>query len=81
MNGDESVTISSINFECQDITTQTTSSSTTTTDDNCQQGIDTEDLLIGLLTVLLTLAITGWVCTCVILKKKGTVNINETKTG
>ena len=36
--------------------------------------------LVGLFTVLLTLAIIGWVCTCVILKKKGTVNINKTKT-
>ena len=36
--------------------------------------------LVGLLTVLLTLAIIGWVYTCVILKKKGTVNLNKTKT-
>ena len=36
--------------------------------------------LVGLLMVLLTLALFGWVWTCVILKKKGTVNINKSKT-
>ena len=34
----------------------------------------------GVLTVLLILAIIGWVCTYVILKKKGAVNINKTYT-
>ena len=33
---------------------------------------------VGLLAVLLILAIIGWVCTCVILKKKATMNINKT---
>lgn len=33
---------------------------------------------VGLLSVLLTLAIIGWVCTCVILRKKGTMNVDKT---
>lgn len=33
---------------------------------------------VGLLSVLLILAIIGWVCTCVILKKKDTMNIDKT---
>ena len=33
---------------------------------------------VGLLAVLLMLAIIGWVCTCMILKKKTTMNINKT---
>ena len=37
-------------------------------------------VLVGLLTVLLTLAIIGWMRTCVILKKKGAANTNKTKT-
>lgn len=33
---------------------------------------------VGLLSVLLILAIIGWVCTCVILRKKGTMNMDKT---
>ena len=66
----------------------TTSSICTATSTSCQQSCTSSatdvqaalGALVGLLMVLLTLALFGWVWTCVILKKKGTVNINKSKT-
>ena len=77
-------------------TTNTNGCEPSTPSNTCPQGTGTTEFqstttatpmqlcscsaLVGLLTVLLTLAIIGWVCTCVILKKKGAVNFNKTKT-
>ena len=74
------------NFECQDNITGTTSSSTSSSPLTTEARSGESDTftvvalgaLVGLLTVLLTLAIIGWVCTFMILKKKGTANINKT---
>ena len=82
-------------FKCDNITIENTScstpSSTTTSSTQCSDSTTTAaddsvevksslGALVGLLTVLLTLAIIGWVCTCVILMKKRTANIDKTKT-
>ena len=83
-------------LECRDITiSSSTPSSSHTTSPICtatstsSQQLCTNSatnvqaalgVLVGLLTVLLTLAIIGWVYSCVILKKKGTMNTNKSKT-